>query len=225
MSKTYKPSIELWAIEKVIPYDKNAKIHTPAQIESLVSVIKTQGWDVPIVVDREGVIIKGHGRRLAAMSMGLKEVPVIVRRDLSEAQVKAARLSDNRVAMGDFDVNAIKEELEALRTDGFDLSTMGFDDKEVQMMLGDLDTMDFEVFNDDAKPAEPAASTATPEPIASKSKAAALSDLLGFKHVPGEYRDDIVEFQALADGAGDPKGAEAFCILIRNLLSGMTRET
>lgn len=233
MSKKYQPNVELMPLDQIKPYDKNAKIHTESQVAALVKVIKSQGWDVPIVVDADGVVIKGHGRRLAAISMGLKEVPVIVRRDMTEAQVKAARLSDNRVAMGDFDVDAIKEELEELKSGGFDLDSMGFDDKEVRMMLGELDTLDFAAFT----PAETDAATgsapgsaqtstsseAQPE-AAAKMKAILLSDTLGFKHIPGEFKNDMVEFQAKAEEASGKQGAEAFCDLIRNLLAGMTRE-
>ena len=228
MSK-YQPKVELMDINAIKPYEKNAKVHTESQVEALVKVIKTQGWDVPIVVDKDGVVIKGHGRRLAALSMGLKEVPVIVRRDLTEAQVKAARLSDNRVAMGDFDVDAIKDELEALKSDGFDLNSMGFDEKEVKMMLGDLDTLNFDAFKPASEPLEHVTNAVTPivtptEPAGPAKKAVLLSDVLGFKHIPGEFKDAIVEFQAKAEEASGQMGAEAFCMLIQKLLDGMTSE-
>lgn len=232
MSK-YQPKVELMAIEKIKPYDKNAKIHTESQIQALVKVIKSQGWDVPIVVDKDGVVIKGHGRRLAALSMGLKEVPVIVRRDLSEAEVKAARLSDNRVAMGDFDVDAIKDELESLKSGGFDLNNMGFDEKEVQMMLGELDDLNFDAFEPDSLTTSNQESTQNTMPESgeppqteekSKVKAVLLADLLGFKHIPGEFKNDLVAFQAKAEEASGKTGAEAFCDLIQRLMQGMTDE-
>lgn len=225
MSK-YQPKVELMPVADIKPYDKNAKIHSETQIKSLVEVIKSQGWDVPIVVDKHGVIIKGHGRRLAALAMGLEEVPVIVRRDLTDAQVKAARLSDNRVAMGDFDVDAIKEELAALRTDGFDLSTTGFGDKELEMMLGELDAVNFDAFGGlpsfesapstpQSTPVDVQASEATPD--APKQKALNLIDLVGFKQVPAEYKDALINFVAMAVAANpemDP--AAAFGELIKS---------
>lgn len=225
MSK-YQPKVELMSIDDIHPYDKNAKIHSESQIKSLVEVIKSQGWDVPIVVDKNGSIIKGHGRRLAAIAMGLKEVPVIVRRDLTDAQVKAARLSDNRVAMGDFDVDAIKDELAALRTDGFDLSTTGFGEKELEMMLGELDTVDFDVFDqhkDDpvapqsthSEHQEESAPSAAPE-----AKTLLVSDLLGFKNIPAEYKTDLIEFLANAEEETGLKGAEAFGTAIRLMVRG-----
>jgi len=224
MSK-YQPKIVLMDVDKIHPYDKNAKIHTPNQIESLVKVIKSQGWDVPIVVDRHGSIIKGHGRRLAALSMGLKQVPVIVRDDLSDEEVKAARLSDNRVAMGDFDVDAIKDELATLKSDGFDLTNMGFGDKELEMMLGDLDAMNTDIFEESAPvavaPTAPSTEHVT-EPTESLPtadlKPVALADVLGFKHVPGDYKEALVEFQAFAEAQTGKQGAEAFGETIKALL-------
>lgn len=223
MTNPNQPQIELWDVSNIKPYEKNAKIHTENQIDSLVKVIRTQGWDVPIVVDKDGVVIKGHGRRLAAMRMGLDKVPVIVRRDLTDAEVKAARLSDNRVAMGDFDVEAIKDELETLRGDGFDLSNMGFDDKELTMMLGEFDAMDLEALNEptpaEAPQSAPAATETAEAPVAAPPvKAVLLSDMLGFKHVPGEYRNELVEFQAMCEAATGQQGAEAFGRMIAELV-------
>jgi hypothetical protein len=224
------PKIELMAIDKIKPYDKNAKIHTQSQVESLAKVIKSQGWDVPIVVDREGVIIKGHGRRLAALHLGMKEVPVIVRDDLTDAQVKAARLSDNRVAMGDFDVDAIKDELATLKSDGFDLSNMGFDDKEVTMMLGDLDKLDFAAFEGvtttasapEASGSAPVADTsddASEAPEAATARPVQLGDVLGFKAIPAEYKDTLVEFLAAAmEEYSDDDAPTAFCKVIQALV-------
>ncbi len=228
----YQPTVELMPIDQIHPYDKNAKIHTESQIQSLVEVIKSQGWDVPIVVDKHGSIIKGHGRRLAAIAMGLTEVPVIVRRDLTDAQVKAARLSDNRVAMGDFDVDAIKDELAALKTDGFDLSTTGFGDKELEMMLGELDKVDFDVFDIpdariDSVESRVDASQSTPgsDPdetdtsAAPVGKALSVIDLLGFKQVPAEYKDDLISFMAnAAEEFEEADPVLAFCKAIRKIV-------
>lgn len=224
MSK-FTPKIELMPIDQIKPYDKNAKIHSETQIKSLAEVIKSQGWDVPIVIDRHGVIIKGHGRRLAALHLGLKEVPVVVRTDLTDAQVKAARLSDNRVAMGDFDVDAIRDELAALKTDGFDLSSTGFGDKELEMMLGELDKVDFDVF--DQVDTHGSASQSTPEPVradeatpeAPKGKALLVTDLLGFKSIPAEYKGDIVQLMAdLANAFPEKEPGELFGEFVRATL-------
>lgn len=89
---------------------------------------------MPIVVDGNGVIIKGHGRRLAALQIGLKKVPVIVRDDLSEEAVRAARLADNRVAISGLDNEILRKELSSLE---FSLDNI-FDKKELTFVTADL---------------------------------------------------------------------------------------
>ncbi len=223
--------IELWDIEAISPYDKNVKIHTEHQVQSLARVIQSQGWDVPIVVDKDGVIIKGHGRRLAAMHLGLKQVPVICRRDLSEDEVKAARLSDNRVALGDFDVDMMKEELSSLQSNDFDMSALGFDNKELEMMLGDLDRMNQaalqsekeDLFTGEAPTSQP--QTAAPEPERAKSKPFQVTEVLGFKAMPAEFREAVIKFQAHAEEQTGEIGAVAFGRLIHSLVTELESQT
>lgn len=77
------------------PYYRNAKKHSRSQVTSLANAMRRLGFDQPIVVDKDMVIIKGHGRQLAAISCGLTLVPVVVRDDLSPLEVMAARIADN----------------------------------------------------------------------------------------------------------------------------------
>lgn len=219
MAKVKQPKVEMWAVDRLIPYDKNAKIHTETQIESLAKVIKSQGWDVPIVVDKDGVIIKGHGRRLAAIHMGLKEVPVICRTDLTPAQVRAARLSDNRVALTDFDTTMIREEIAALNTEGFDVSLMGFDTKEIDMMIKDLDSVDTGAFEVPDQPEEkPAEQPKAPEGEKPKPPVE-FQEILGFKGVPQEYERDMIKFLSYAESMTGKKGAVAFAEFCQSVVS------
>lgn len=78
------------------PYFRNSKKHDRAQILQLAKAIRTMGFDQPIVVDGDMVIIKGHGRRLASLELKLDLVPVVIRTDLTPMQVVAARIADNR---------------------------------------------------------------------------------------------------------------------------------
>ncbi|EFO4448527.1 phage minor tail protein L [Escherichia coli] len=87
----------------LIPYEMNAKKHDEQQIRDLAAAIKKRGFDQPITVDKNDVIITGHGRREAAIFAGLERVPVIVRDDLSDDEVRAKRLEDNRLASIDYD--------------------------------------------------------------------------------------------------------------------------
>jgi ParB-like chromosome segregation protein Spo0J len=120
-------------IEQIKPYPQNAKRHPDRQIELLAKQI-AYGFDQPIVVDKNLVIIKGHGRLLASQKLGLKSVPVIVRDDLTESQVKAARIADNKLAETDWDMDLLAQELESLQDD-FILDDLGFNQEELERLL------------------------------------------------------------------------------------------
>lgn len=124
------------AIGKVKPYSKNAKKHPDSQIDLLVKQI-AQGFDQPIVVDKNYEIIKGHGRLLACKKMGLETVSVVVRDDLSPTEVKAARLADNKLAETDWDLELLKEELDEL-SNFIDIIDIGFDQKELDAALDEI---------------------------------------------------------------------------------------
>lgn len=124
-------------------YENNAKNHSPDQIAKIAKSISSLGWDQPIVVWTDGTIIKGHGRFLAAKSLGMERVPVIVRSDLTEDQAAAARISDNQVAIGDFDTDLLQEEIMRLTESGeIDTGILGFSDKELDFFTGDLGDLD-----------------------------------------------------------------------------------
>jgi ParB-like chromosome segregation protein Spo0J len=133
MANQFQLTIQQWDISKVIPFANNAKKHPIEQIDKLVSMIAEYGFDVPIVVDGDGVIIKGHGRLQAFKKLNAVTVPVVVRNDLTPAQVKAARIADNKIAESEWDLDLLKLELEELNELDFDLDLTGF---------GDLDNID-----------------------------------------------------------------------------------
>lgn len=117
---------------ELIPYGKNAKEHPPAQVERIANSIKRFGWQQPIVVDKNKVVIIGHGRLAAAKFLNLEKVPVKFEDDLTDAQVKALRLADNKTNESDWSENLLAEELGELDIDGIDMSEFGFEN------LGDL---------------------------------------------------------------------------------------
>lgn len=101
-------------IEAVRPYPNNPRNNKKA-VAAVAASIKEFGFKVPIVVDTAGVIITGHTRREAALSLGMKTVPVIVADDLTEAQIRAFRLADNKVSeFSEWDEDALAEELAQL---------------------------------------------------------------------------------------------------------------
>lgn len=112
------------SIDRITPYEKNAKKHPAKQIAQVAASIKEFGFNQPIVIDKTGVIIVGHGRYEAAKSLGLTEVPTITV-DLTEEQAKAYRLADNKLNESEWDMNLVIEELKGLTPEMLDLT--GFD--------------------------------------------------------------------------------------------------
>jgi ParB-like chromosome segregation protein Spo0J len=132
--------IELMSPEDLTPYENNAKIHSQESVDKLANAIKTQGWQGnPIIVDEENVIVAGHGRRLAALQIGLEKVPVYVTRGKTPEQLKAMRLSDNRVAIGEYDTDMIRNELLELAEFDIDMTDLGFDEGEIDFGLTEDD--------------------------------------------------------------------------------------
>jgi DNA modification methylase len=132
-----------WPIAKVIPYARNSRKIPERAVDKVAASIKEFGWRVPIVVDKNSVIICGHTRLLAAKKLGCHEVPVHVADNLTPAQVKAYRLMDNRSHdESDWDLDLLGPELEELRGLDFDLSLTGFDEREIDEFLVDPDDDD-----------------------------------------------------------------------------------
>lgn len=127
--------VTLESIEALIPYSNNPKEHPDEQVKKIASSIKNYGWDQPIVVDGEGEIIKGHGRLQAAELLGLDEVPVIRREDLTDAEAKAARIADNKTAESPWSENLLGAELDLLSDSEIGLDTLGFEDDELDDLL------------------------------------------------------------------------------------------
>lgn len=141
MPKTdFKAQIEWRSPDSIKPYHRNNKKHTDSTVRKLADKIRQFGWDVPIVVDGQGIIIKGHRRHRAAVLLDLKQVPVVVRADLSREEVKAARLADNRLNDDSLDdTDAIAAELAELEELDFDLDLTGYDEAEIEKYLGEDD--------------------------------------------------------------------------------------
>jgi DNA modification methylase len=154
--------IQMWSVDKVIPYKRNPRRNDEA-VEKVAASIKEFGFKQPIVVDKDSVIIVGHTRLLAALRLGMKEVPVLVAGDLSPAQVKAYRLADNRVhEEADWDEELLALELGDLSKLGFDLGATGFDADEINALLNLEQGGLLPGAEEDAVPATPAKPTTFP---------------------------------------------------------------
>jgi len=128
--------IELWPIDKLIPYVNNPRTHSDAQVEQIAASIAEFGFNNPILVDTKAGIIAGHGRLLGAQKLGLKEVPVIILDHLTEAQKNAYIIADNQLALNaGWDEGLLHIELAALQESDFDLGLIGFEDAELARLL------------------------------------------------------------------------------------------
>ena len=123
------------AVDKLIPYAKNSRTHSEAQIAQIAASIKEFGFRNPILVDGTGVIA-GHGRLLAARKLNLKQVPTIDCSDLTEPQKKAYIIADNKLAMNaGWDSELLAVEMEELLKGNFNLELLGFTEGELDELL------------------------------------------------------------------------------------------
>lgn len=128
--------VEYWPLDRLIPYARNARTHSPAQVAEIAGSIRAFGFSNPILVSEGADIIAGHGRLAAARQLALAEAPVIVLRGLTDAQRRQLVLADNRIALNaGWDVEMLGLELTELSTMGADLSMLGFSDKELAAAL------------------------------------------------------------------------------------------
>lgn len=136
MKQQPRLSIEYRDPNTLKPHPKNARAHSPAQIDEIGRSIEAVGWTRPVIIDEKGEILAGHGATLAALQRGITEVPVIVRKGLTEALKRSYRLADNKLAeKSTWDTPLLREELGLLKGMGFDLALTGFDQDEISFML------------------------------------------------------------------------------------------
>jgi DNA modification methylase len=131
-------SLVHWPIDRLRPYERNPRTHSPEQITKIAASLREFGWTNPILVDGEAGIIAGHGRLLAARELGMTTVPVIEIPYLTDAQKRALVIADNRLALdAGWDEELLAAELNALDGLDFDLELTGFDLDELHGLLED----------------------------------------------------------------------------------------
>ena len=121
-------------IDEIIPYNNNPRFNDNA-VEYVAKSIKEFGFKVPCIIDTGGVLITGHTRLKAAKELGMEEIPCIIADDLTEEQINAFRLVDNKVSeIAEWDYSLLDEEIEKLKDLDIDLDQFGFDtlDEEIQ---------------------------------------------------------------------------------------------
>lgn len=139
----YKP------IKELKPYKKNAKKHPKTQVEQIANSIKEFGFTQPVLIDKDNNVVAGHGRVLGAKKAGLKEVPTLCLDDLTEEQIKAYRLADNKLNESDWDEGLLKQSLEEITEMSMDAFGFSVDAFESEMMEVEPDVPFTEVLNEE----------------------------------------------------------------------------
>jgi ParB-like chromosome segregation protein Spo0J len=148
--------IELWPLERLKPYERNARTHSVEQVAQIAASIVEFGFTNPILVDSGDGIIAGHGRLAAAQELGLKTVPVVVLDHLSDRQRRAYVLADNKLALNaGWDTELLVGELQELVELDFDLGLIGFSEEELEDLLPDVEVLPPEA-DEDSVPEPPA---------------------------------------------------------------------
>ena len=127
-------------IDELLPYIYNARTHDEMQINQIAASIKEFGFNSPIAIDNDNMILCGHGRLLGAKKLGLKEVPTVCLSHLTPQEKKAYILADNKIALNSgWDFDLLKLEFEDLKSVDFNLSLTGFSDNEINDLFNDID--------------------------------------------------------------------------------------
>lgn len=143
-----KYNVEFVPIGSVRPYENNPRFNDDA-VSGVAKSISLYGWQSPIIVDEEMVVIAGHTRLKAAQSLGLKEVLVHVAKGLSPEKAKAFRLDDNRTAENSkWDLSKLGVEFNVLKEEGYDISQLAFDGEEIKRAIASAENADNEGMTD-----------------------------------------------------------------------------
>jgi hypothetical protein len=211
MTEPSKLKVEAWLIKDLQPYEKNAKKHPKEQVKKIANSIREFGWNAsPIEVEIDGTIINGHGRRLAALSLNMEKVPVVVRSDLTDEQVRAYRLADNETARSEYDTGLMSEELQGLHLSGdFDMS-MFFDERDLTFATEELGDMNLDSLTADIQQeVEQQREETEKKAKSAKGKTFPINEVLGFKNVSNEQRLILSRLVVVAESETELDGAAA----------------
>jgi ParB-like chromosome segregation protein Spo0J len=119
------------------PYENNSRTHTKSQVKQIADSIQQFGFTNPILATSEGTVIAGHGRLMAAATLNLDDIPVIILDGLTPEQQRAYVIADNKLALNaGWDYEMLAAEIDALNDTGFDVSLLGFSSAEINDMIG-----------------------------------------------------------------------------------------
>lgn len=184
-------TIETISVETLIPYARNSRTHSDAQVAQIAASIKEFGFTNPVLIDQGGGIIAGHGRVLAARKLGLPEVPCIRLGHLTDAQKRAYVIVDNKLALNaGWDTEMLKVEFADLHELGFDLDLIGFSDDELADLLGDIEEAESD--NEDKPIGEPVDEDIPDAPVTPVSQPGDIWQLGVHRLICGDSTDPAV---------------------------------
>jgi ParB-like chromosome segregation protein Spo0J len=129
-------ALSLQPIDRLIPYARNSRTHSPEQVAQIAASIREFGFTNPVLIDEQGGVIAGHGRIMAAQSLGLEQVPCLTLEGLSDTQKRAYVIADNKLAENaGWNQDLLAAEMQALIDDGYDPVHTGFDEREIDALL------------------------------------------------------------------------------------------
>jgi ParB-like chromosome segregation protein Spo0J len=209
---------EMWAIDRVKPYEKNTKVHSPAHVKKLQASIKSDGLFDALIVDMDGVIIAGHGRYEALVGLGQLQVPVKHAAHLTKNQADAARIAHNKTASTEYDSGFMAEELRRLsEADDVDLTAIGLDDHELEFLVEDLGDMNMDAISTDLDNDIDEQEKETEQKVAATDASSEkLVKALGFNAVPIAAVKSVRRFMADIEAQTGLKGADAFVAWIES---------
>lgn len=211
--------IELWDVDHVLPYPKNFKKHPADQVSKIAAWIMKTGWTQPIVIQKSsGFIIAGHGRRLAAIEIGLKKVPVIVK-DVDDQTANAMRIADNQVVSTDYDTDMMRDEIVNLKDLGFEIDLLGFDEKDLLFLNEEMVVFDNDAFVDDITSAVEAQKAGNAKSQAeTDERDNPLSKSFGFKRLTVAQGRKVRSFMSHVELETGKNGVDGLMIYIDGLL-------
>lgn len=139
-------NIQQISINDLKPYPQNAKKHPSEQVEHIANSIREFGFQQPIVVDKDNVVVIGHGRLLAAKKLNMDSVPCVRADDLTDEQIKALRLADNKTNESEWDFDLLDMELESI---DIDMEQFGFEKEEKEEKI-DAEVEFSEILNEES---------------------------------------------------------------------------
>lgn len=212
--------VEQWDLEDIKPYEFNNKKHPEKHIQMLMRSIKAQGHLDPIVVDKAGVIISGHGRHEALKRLGRAKVAVRVLRNVTDEQASALRIAANKTVSNEYDTDMLSRELARLAETDMDLGTLGFDDRELSMLIQDVGVMDEDTLVIDMDEAvEKHEADVEERSEKADGEDVRLDKAFGFKSVPLRDQKVVTRFMAEIEAKTGLKGSEALIGHMRSELA------